>query len=152
MKLKKKSWPRKWHENETVDKKKSSRISSRRRELFSSGGKVLIRYFSVDGAFPSRAFGARWKVESVQFQHQTGVIQVARGGQGQGHQKGQVGRQIFNNINFPLLAPNNLKEQAEIKATSGFNVRVYLPVTSSNQNCETSFVEVKTSFFFENCL
>lgn len=107
------------------------------RELFSSGEKVLIRFYSVDGAFPSRAFKARWKVESVQFEHQTGVIQVEPF-----LAPTSLMGQVISNINHPLLAPRDLKEQAEIKATSGFNVRVYLPVSSSNQNCQDSYVEV----------
>ena len=102
-------------------------------EFVSSGNKVLVRFRSNDGMFPSKAFGARFKTESIQFEHQSNGISLTN----------RNGLEVMSNVNFPLSCPANLKQKSTITAPSGYNIRISLPVESTVQECNTDFVEVK---------
>ena len=45
-------------------------------ELVSSDSKVVLRFWSPDGTFPSRAFRAKYKIENIQFEHQSRGIDL----------------------------------------------------------------------------
>ena len=101
----------------------------------------MLRFWSPDGTFPSQAFKAKFKIESLQFEHQGQGIELSSSSV-----KNNWEQTFVSNVNYPLPCPSNLRQKSTIVAPSGYNVKVILPVDEplEEQVCETDYVEVSS--------
>ena len=112
-------------------------------ELVSSDSRIVLQFWSPDGTFPSKAFQAKFKIESMQFEHPSPYMDLGNPSLAQRNN----GELILGNVNYPLPCPSNLRQKSLIRAPSGFNIKIFLPIEESNKNqiCESDFVEVSNS-------